>query len=120
MLLLAACDAQSLHDRGSLDDATVYHWENDKVTMNKFVTDHKRCLGTDGSTGQRSRIAEIISPMEPSTVPQWDSIWATFESREYREAGQRIAFSVPSGEGGQLHRYRECMENLGYRITYRR
>jgi hypothetical protein len=118
LILLAACMGQP--DNGSLDDATVYHWENDNVTMAKFIHDHKNCLGVGNSTGQRSRIANILSPMEPATIPKWDGLWATFESREHREVGQRIAFSVPSGESGQLHNYRGCMENLGYRLTYRR
>jgi len=109
-------DAQN---NGSLDDATVYHWEHDHATMSKFVQDHKNCLGSTGS-GQRSRFANMLSPMEPATVPQWDSLWATFESRGHREVGQRIAFSIPSGESGQLHSYRGCMEAFGYRITYKR
>ena len=101
-------------------DATVYHWEHDHVTMSRFVQDHKRCLGLDGRRGERSRWAQWLNPMEPATVPQWDGLWATFESRGYREAGQRIAFSVPSGQTAHIHRYRECMEGRGYRLTYRR
>ena len=59
-LLLAACSSPN---RGSIDNATILNWENESVTMEQFVRDHKSCLGTDReSYTPRSRIAKLIAP----------------------------------------------------------
>ena len=105
---------------GNLDDAQVFHWENENVIMAKFITDHKSCLGVKGNK-PKTQMSNIFNNMKPNTVPKWDGLWATFESRDYREAGQRIAFSVPSDGGNAIgNNYKRCMENLGYRLTYKR
>ena len=105
---------------GSLEDAQVFHWENDYVVMAKFIEDHKACLGVKGMQA-KSQMSNIFNNMKPKTVPKWDSLWATFESHDYKEAGQRIAFSIPS-DGGNANpgNYKRCMEELGYRLTYKR
>lgn len=117
MLILAAC---SIPTRGEIDNATVYHWENNNVTMEKFIQDHKACLGVK-YTKPKSRIQNLIDPMTPYTIPRWDGMWATFESRSHREVGQRIAFSIPSNSSTGLESaYKKCMINFGYRLTYKR
>jgi len=117
-LFLANC--ATFPDNGKVDESFVFHWVNEKVTMPKFIEDHKRCLGVEGKS-KRSQFMDILTPMEPMTVPRWDSMWATFESRGFREAGQRISFSIPSGTAmPQINAYQECMEKLEYRLTYRR
>ena len=117
LLLLTAC--MSLPDNGDIEDATVYHWENEHATMEKFIADHKKCLGAD-KTPRPTRMHGLLAPMEPSNIPVWDSVWATFESRGYKEAGQRIAFSTPSSGTAGLHNYQTCMEGMNYRLTYMR
>ncbi len=105
---------------GNLDDAHVFHWENNYVTMEKFIDDHKSCLGVRGIQ-TKTQASNIFNNMKPKTVPKWDSLWATFESRSYKEAGQRIAFSIPSeGGNGNANNYRRCMLDLGYYLTYKR
>ena len=105
---------------GSLEDAHVFHWENEYVVMAKFIEDHKACLGVKGVQPQ-TQMSNIFNNMKPKTVPKWDSLWATFESHDYREVGQRIAFSIPSdGGNSNPNNYRHCMEELGYRLTYKR
>ncbi|MBD5405377.1 hypothetical protein HDR59_02395 [bacterium] len=117
VLLLAAC---SIPTRGEIENANVYHWENNNVVMAKFIEDHKACLGVK-YTKPRSRIQNLMDPMTPYTIPKWDGMWATFESRGHREVGQRIAFSVPSNTSvGLESSYKKCMINLGYRLTYKR
>ena len=105
---------------GNLDDAQVFHWENEYVVMAKFIEDHKACLGVKGPQ-TKSQMSNLFNNMKPKTVPKWDSLWATFESHDYREIGQRIAFSIPSdGGNGNTNNYKHCMENLGYKLTYKR
>ena len=105
---------------GNLDDAQVFHWENEYVVMAKFIEDHKACLGVKGPQ-TKSQMSNLFNNMKPKTVPKWDSLWATFESHDYREVGQRIAFSIPSdGGNSNTNNYKHCMENLGYRLTYKR
>ena len=117
-LILNACLA--FPTPGSLEDAQVFHWENSYVTMEKFIQDHKACLGVRGIQ-TKTQAANIFNNMKPKTVPKWDGLWATFESRSHKEAGQRIAFSIPS-EGGNSNgnNYKRCMMDTGYRLTYRR
>lgn len=115
---LSACG--SVPVPGNIDDATVFHWENNYVVMEKFIQDHKGCLGV-GHTKPRSRMQNLMNPMDPYTIPKWDGMWATFESRSHKETGQRIAFSLPSNSSVSLtNSYRKCMTNLGYYLTYKR
>ncbi|MDR2098702.1 MAG: hypothetical protein LBO78_01595 [Rickettsiales bacterium] len=105
---------------GDVEDSEVFHWEKETVTMEKFISDHKACLGVKNAA-PRSRMENLLNPMEPYTMPKWDGMWATFESRGYRETGQRVAFSIPSSGGGTMTgQYRKCMLNLGYALTYKR
>jgi hypothetical protein len=117
--MIVLCGCLQLPENGDVEDATVFHWENEHATMEKFISDHKGCLGIKKQT-QKNRMQGLLSPMEPDNIPQWDNLWATFESRGYRETGQRIAFSLPSGEAPLMHNYQSCMEGIGYKITYRR
>ena len=117
-IFLSSCN--SFPYNGDINNATVYHWENDYVTMKQFITDHKLCLGVKGNyVGSQEQ--NIFNNMKPRTIPRWDNLWATFESRDFREAGQRISFSLPS-EGGSnsFNSYKKCMETAGYNLTYRR
>jgi len=100
---------------GSLDDADVFHWENDYATFPQFVQDHKRCLGVTDNPTPYSRFQKLLMPYRPYTVPKWDSIWATFESRGGAETSQRIALSVVSNSGfDSPSSYRKCMLKTGY------
>ncbi|MDR3126453.1 MAG: hypothetical protein LBT92_02370 [Rickettsiales bacterium] len=120
ILLAAACACSFYPDNGDLENAFIFHWTHDNVTMEKFVVDHKGCLGVKGRVA-RNQLDNMLTPMEPMTVPKWDDMWATFESRGYREAGQRIAFSIPSGTSApMLGSYQTCMQDIGYKLTYRR
>lgn len=117
LCILSAC---SIPTRGEIENATVYHWENNNVVTAKFIQDHKACLGVK-YTKPKSRIQNLLDPMTPYTIPKWDGMWATFESRGHREVGQRIAFSIPSNSSSGLEsQYKKCMMNLGYRLTYKR
>ncbi|MBN2675666.1 MAG: hypothetical protein JXR30_00240 [Alphaproteobacteria bacterium] len=100
---------------GSLDDADVFHWENETVTMSQFVRDHKHCLGAPERATRPNRIQKFLLPNKPYTIAKWDSLWATFESRQYGETGQRISLSIPS-QGGydSPNSYRRCMIRKGY------
>ena len=92
-LVLSACASAN---RGSIDDATILNWENESVTMEQFVRDHKSCLGiNEPSYMPRSRIAKLLSPNQSSIMPDWDGLWVTFQSNEYRDIGQRALLSVP-------------------------
>ena len=63
LFLLLALTACASANRGSIDDATILNWENDAVTTEQFVRDHKSCLGIkDSSYTPRSRIAKLLSP----------------------------------------------------------
>ena len=118
MIGMAGCAVYP--SNGDVNNATVFHWENDYVVMAKFIEDHKGCLGVKG-TPVRSQMSNLFNNMKPMTVPKWDGLWATFESRDYREVGQRVAFSVPSsGANDNVNHYKKCMLDLGYRLTYKR
>ena len=112
-LLLGACASVN---QGSLDDATVLNWENEAVTTEQFVRDHKACLGirTKEYT-PRSRIAKLLSPNQSALMPDWDGLWVTFQSNEYRDIGQRALLSVPSAQTSKtVGAYRRCMFRRGY------
>ncbi len=115
VLLLALSGCASVN-RGSIDDATVLNWENESVTMEQFVRDHKTCLGIDEpSYMPRSRIAKLLSPNQSSIMPDWDGLWVTFQSNEYRDVGQRSLLSVPRNTTSKtVGAYRKCMFRRGY------
>ncbi|MBR1380569.1 MAG: hypothetical protein IJ560_03190 [Alphaproteobacteria bacterium] len=112
-LLLAACASVN---RGSLDDATVLNWENEAVTTEQFVRDHKSCLGINTpSYVPRSRIAKLLSPNQSAQMPDWDGMWVTFQSNEYKDIGQRALMSVPRNATSRTTgAYRRCMFRRGY------
>lgn len=115
---MAGCNA--FPSNGDINNATVFHWENDYVTMAKFIEDHKGCLGVKGMQ-IKTQMSNLFNNMKPTTIPKWDGLWVTFESRDYREVGQRIAFSVPSsGANDGINNYKKCMLDSGYRLTYKR
>ena len=96
VFLLGGCASPN---RGSIDDATILNWENEAVTTEQFVRDHKSCLGiNEPSYMPRSRIAKLLSPNQSSLMPDWDGLWVTFQSNEDKliyvyhlcESGYRI------------------------------
>lgn len=101
---------------GSLDDATILNWENESVTTEQFVRDHKSCLGiTQPSYMPRSRLAKLLSPNQSARMPDWDGLWVTFQSNEYRDVGQRALLSVPRNTTSKsVGSYRKCMFKRGY------
>lgn len=113
LLGLAACASAN---RGSIDDATILNWENDAVTTEQFVRDHKSCLGIkDKNYVPRSRIAKLLSPNQSAQMPDWDGLWVTFQSNEYRDVGQRALLSVPRNASSKsVGYYRKCMLKRGY------
>lgn len=113
LLVLSGCASVN---RGSIDDATILNWENESVTMEQFVRDHKACLGIDKpSYMPRSRIAKLLSPNQSSIMPDWDGLWVTFQSNEYRDVGQRALLSVPRNTTSKsVGAYRKCMFRRGY------
>ena len=115
VLLLALSGCASVN-RGSIDDATILNWENESVTMEQFVSDHKACLGIDKpSYMPRSRIAKLLSPNQSGIMPDWDGLWVTFQSNEYRDVGQRALLSVPRNTTSKsVGAYRKCMFRRGY------
>ncbi len=113
LLLLSSCASIN---RGSIDDATILNWENEAVTTEQFVRDHKSCLGiTRPSYEPRSRIAKLIAPNQSGMMPDWDGLWVTFQSNEYRDVGQRSLMSVPRNSSSRtVGAYRRCMFRRGY------
>ena len=116
LALLFALTACASVNRGSLDDATVLHWENEAVTTEQFVRDHKSCLGlNEPSYIPRSRIAKLLSPNQSAQMPKWDGMWVTFQSNEYKDIGQRSLMSVPRNATSRTTgAYRRCMFRRGY------
>ena len=112
-LCLAACASPN---RGSIDNATVLNWENEAVTTEQFVRDHKACLGiTRPSYMPRSRIAKLIAPNQSGQMPDWDGMWVTFQSNEYKDTSQRSLLSVPRNTTSKtVGAYRKCMFRRGY------
>ncbi|MBR4475180.1 MAG: hypothetical protein IKP05_00670 [Alphaproteobacteria bacterium] len=117
-LLLGACASIN---SGSLDDATILNWENEAVTTEQFVRDHKACLGIETKPYQtRSRIAKLLAPNQSSMMPDWDGLWVTFQSNEYRDIGQRCLLSVPRNTTSKsVGSYRKCMFRRGYLLRAR-
>lgn len=113
MLVLASCASIN---RGSIDNATILNWENEAVTTEQFVRDHKACLGLKNYQYQsRSRIAKLIAPNQSGMMPDWDGLWVTFQSNEYRDVGQRALLSVPRNTTSKsVGAYRKCMFRRGY------
>ena len=63
----------------------------------------------------RSRIAKLLSPNQSSIMPDWDGLWVTFQSNEYRDVGQRSLMSVPRNTASKtVGAYRRCMFRRGY------
>jgi hypothetical protein len=110
---LAACSSSN---RGSIDDATVLNWENEAVTTEQFVRDHKNCLGVERPAHEpRSRIAKLLSPNQSAQMPDWNGLWVTFQSNEYSDTGQRALMSVPPNSASKsVGAYRKCMMRRGY------
>ena len=114
--LLLALTACASANRGSIDDATILNWENEAVTTEQFVRDHKSCLGIKSKDyTPRSRIARLLSPNQNDQMPDWDGIWVTFQSNEYTDVGQRALLSVPRNRASKtVGAYRRCMMRRGY------
>ena len=116
LVLFLALTACSSPNRGSIDDATVLNWENEAVTTEQFVRDHKACLGINKpSYMPRSRIAKLLAPNQSNMMPDWDGLWVTFQSNEYKDVGQRSLMSVPRNTTSKsVGAYRKCMFRRGY------
>jgi len=112
-LILTACSSPN---SGNIDNATVLNWENEAVTTEQFVRDHKNCLGvTKPAHMPRSRIAKLIAPNQSGQMPNWDGMWVTFQSNEYTDVSQRALMSVPPNSGSKsIGSYRKCMFRRGY------
>ncbi len=112
--MLGAC---GIYQETSLDDATIYHWENKYVTMQTFVDDHKKCLGV-GTVRVTSWLNNLLDPATPRTIPRWNGIWATFQSRESGETAQPIAVSASSRQSSASPDvYEDCMLQMGYTLV---
>ena len=112
-LLFAGCSSPN---SGTMDNATVLNWENEMVTTEQFVRDHKSCLGIDTPAHMpRSRIAKLIAPNQSGQMPKWDGLWVTFQSNEGAEVGQRALMSIPPNQSAKtVGAYRRCMMRRGY------
>ena len=113
LLVLSACASVN---SGNIDNATILNWENDAVTTEQFVRDHKSCLGIrEKNYTPRSRIAKLLSPNQSAQMPDWDGLWVTFQSNEYKDVGQRALLSVPPNTASKtVGYYRKCMLKRGY------
>ncbi len=116
LFLFLALSACASANRGSIDDATILNWENDAVTTEQFVRDHKSCLGLkETGYAPRSRLAKLLMPNQSAQMPDWDGLWVTFQSNEYRDVGQRALLSVPRNTASKtVGYYRKCMLRRGY------
>ena len=116
LFLLLGLTACASANRGSIDNATILNWENDAVTTEQFVRDHKTCLGIkDNNYMPRSRIAKLLSPNQSAQMPDWDGLWVTFQSNEYTDVGPRAVLSVPRNKASKsVGYYRKCMLRRGY------
>ncbi len=112
-LLISACSAPN---SGNIDNATILNWENEAITTEQFVRDHKWCLGVDRPAHMpRSRLAKLLSPNQTAQMPDWDGMWVTFQSNESRDIGQRALMSVPPNASSKsVGAYRKCMFRRGY------
>ena len=113
LLLLSSCASIN---RGSIDDATILNWENEAVTTEQFVRDHKSCLGIKNKDyTPKSRLAKLLTSNQHDQMPDWDGLWVTFQSNEYRDVGQRSLMSVPRNTTSKsVGAYRKCMFRRGY------
>lgn len=116
LFLFLALTACASANRGSIDDATILNWENDAVTTEQFVRDHKSCLGIKNKDyTPKSRLAKLLSPNQHDQMPDWDGLWVTFQSNEYKDVGQRALMSVPPNTASKtIGYYRKCMMKRGY------
>ena len=115
LALLLALTACASVNRGSLDDATILNWENESVTMEQFVRDHKACLGINEPSYMPRSISKLLSPNQSNIMPDWDGLWVTFQSNEYKDVGQRSLLSVPRNTTSKsVGAYRKCMFRRGY------
>ncbi len=116
LFLFLALTACASANRGSIDDATILNWENDAVTTEQFVRDHKSCLGIKNKDyAPKSRLAKLLSPNQHDQMPDWDGLWVTFQSNEYKDVGQRALMSVPPNTASKtIGYYRKCMMKRGY------
>ena len=114
-LLITLCACAS-PNRGNIDNATILNWENEAVTTEQFVRDHKSCLGINKpSYIPRSRLAKLIAPNQSGIMPDWDGLWVTFQSNEYKDVGQRSLMCVPRNTTSKsVGAYRKCMFRRGY------
>ena len=112
-LLLWSCSSPR---GGSFDNATVLNWENESVTMEQFVRDHRACLGvTRPSHEPRSRVSKLLMPNQAGQMPDWEGLWVTFQSNENRDIGQRALMSVPPNTTSKsVGAYRRCMFRREY------
>lgn len=113
LLILTACASAN---RGNIDQATILNWENEAVTIEQFVRDHKACLGIDRPDYiPKSRIAKLLAPNQTGQMPKWNGLWVTFQSNEYADVGQRSLLSVPPHSSTKtIGAYRKCMFRRGY------
>lgn len=113
LLVLGGCSSAN---RGSIDNATILNWENEMVTTEQFVRDHKACLGiTKPAHMPRSRISKLLMPNQAGQMPDWDGLWVTFQSNEYQDIGQRSLMSIPPNTTSKsVGSYRKCMFRRGY------
>ena len=116
LILIATVAACASPNRGNIDDATVLNWENEAVTMEQFVRDHKACLGVNKpSYMPRSRISKLLAPNQSGQMSDWDGLWVTFQSNEYKDTSQRSLLSVPRNTTSKtVGAYRKCMFRRGY------
>ena len=114
--LLPALCACSSPNSGNIDNATILHWENESVTSEQFVKDHKGCLGVDKPSHMpRSRAAKLLMPNSGGQMPNWEGMWVTFQSNENTDIPQRYLMSSPPGTTSKsLGAYRKCMFRKGY------
>jgi hypothetical protein len=113
MLAVFACSSPNT---GNIDNATILNWENEAVTSEQFVKDHKACLGVDRPAHMpRSRIAKLLMPNAGNQMPDWEGMWVTFQSNENRDIPQRYMMSSPPGTTSKsVGAYRKCMFKKGY------
>jgi hypothetical protein len=113
ILILSGCSSPNT---GNIDNATVLNWENEMVTSEQFVKDHKKCLGVDRPAhAPRSRIAKLLMPNSGNQMPNWEGMWVTFQSNENTDIPQRYLMSSPPGTTSKsLGAYRKCMFKKGY------
>ena len=113
LLFTVGCSSPN---RGSIDNATILNWENEMVTKEQFVRDHRACLGiTRSPHAPRSRLAKLLMPNSATQLPDWDGLWVTFQSNEHRDISQRMLLSVPANTTSRsVGGYRTCMFRRGY------